>query len=356
MQCENETSEKENMQYTQTADSSLDTITKLTMENESKQIIIENLQKLRKKDLEDLQSYHIELMRLKNENELLNKEVADLRNQLNQAIPNYKELDLKAFKKVVNATEMSQKSVILKSNLTQEVACCSTTGTVINDVQPSDIEASSLNFRVNNLPTPCRPDSLSSDHSLLDHTNEVNSELEITGSDNEDDNSSLATVDYENHRGVKQLGAGDTISSPSQLSLLLSERQVLTTRLEAMRVHLAEVKAEWSDCIVSLEHEVSTLNMKIIQDSENYNKLQSILKETIDDQKQQIEYLKRALKSAVEQSSNSQMELINLKMIHGQKTREWQTERNTLITQVQNALDQAKLPKQDSCKHSELSV
>ncbi|KAF6773743.1 hypothetical protein AHF37_07057 [Paragonimus kellicotti] len=78
---------------------------------------------------------------------------------------------------------------------------------------------------------------------------------------------SLSTPDGGDTR--PQPAAGD-VTSPAQLSVLLRERSLLTSRLEAMRAHLAEVKTRWNDCLMALERQVAHLNAKIVEDSEEH--------------------------------------------------------------------------------------
>ncbi|VEL32481.1 unnamed protein product [Protopolystoma xenopodis] len=59
----------------------------------------------------------------------------------------------------------------------------------------------------------------------------------------------------------------------------LRQRRILESHLETTRVHLAEVKTEWHERLVSLESQIEHLNTKIAEDAIDLNDAQRCLDE-----------------------------------------------------------------------------
>ncbi|TGZ48270.1 hypothetical protein CRM22_010981, partial [Opisthorchis felineus] len=70
--------------------------------------------------------------------------------------------------------------------------------------------------------------------------------------------------------------------------LLALQRDLLTSRLETMRIHLAEAKAQWSDCVAALERQVAHLNSKIAEDSIEHRRIELAHRSTINNLKLEV--------------------------------------------------------------------
>ncbi|CAL8072204.1 unnamed protein product [Calicophoron daubneyi] len=305
----------------------------LKSENEAKQRVIEDL-KLSKTQIQTeltrLQSKTIELC---STNDKLTRQISSLSEQLATITKERDDYEKQFSQQTSRLVEVTEELETLRSKLSRAVADHQARETDLRDqislleerlqvfasVTPGSAVALTSTFE--DLPRSTDEESLQSSHGLAESLNSVPS-----------DEAGFCSV---------HLGGGDVDSTPPQLTMLLRERDVLTARLETMRIRLAEVKAQWNDCLTALESQVTHLNQKITTDSEEHQKKdaqsQSIIKrlnDQVDQLRSQVDELNEKLRSAETQASE--------RMTESQREKDqWEEERTDLLAQIAGLKEQA---------------
>ncbi|CAG5131443.1 unnamed protein product, partial [Candidula unifasciata] len=130
----------------------------------------------------------------------------------------------------------------------------------------------------------------------------------------------------------------DQIKTLQQRNLrLLSERVNMEQKLTETRLQLTEVKSTWSDKITQLEDQISHLNAKIVEDSEEYVASQKMAEQMKENFHKQIADLRNKLEDA-EQRALENLELASSKDSHYEKQ----------IEEMQRELNRQKLAATDN--------
>ncbi|KAA3671024.1 uncharacterized protein DEA37_0011594 [Paragonimus westermani] len=235
-------------------------LNKLQEECKLKQVMLEELRQSKAQIQESCSGHLRELAEIHAEKEEMCRQIASLTDQLSsitkdrgqwqadlaqqtaRASEANQELELLRFKWNSASSEFETREFLLKdqiSLLEERLRVISTSSTPANEEQTLDYDTYSTSVE----------DSLRSTEDTVDLV------------------TSLSIPDGGDIR--PQPAAGD-VTSPAQLTVLLRERSLLTSRLETMRAHLAEVKTRWNDCLMALERQVAHLNAKIAEDSEEH--------------------------------------------------------------------------------------
>ncbi|KAF5400906.1 hypothetical protein PHET_05327, partial [Paragonimus heterotremus] len=303
-------------------------LNRLREENKLKQLMIEELRQSRAQMQESCSCHLRELAEIRAEKEELCRQIASVTDQLSSVTKDRCQLQADLAQQTARASEANQELELLRFKWNSANSEFETREFLLTD-QISFLEE---RLRASSTPT--------TDEQTLDYdTCSTSVEESLRSSeDNTDLVTSLSTPDGGNTR--PQPAAGD-VTSPAQLSVLLRERSLLTSRLEAMRAHLAEVKTRWNDCLMALERQVAHLNAKIVEDSEEH-KLREKDFETSEIQlKQQISRLQDQLSQYTERLRV--MELRNAERTRDSETEiaKYQDERVSLLAENTSLVQQS---------------
>ncbi|BFZ05749.1 hypothetical protein BsWGS_08788 [Bradybaena similaris] len=131
---------------------------------------------------------------------------------------------------------------------------------------------------------------------------------------------------------LEQRITDSSLSGDDRLTAVHQERVCMEQKLAEARLQLTEVKLTWSDKITQLEDQISHLNAKIVEDSEEYAASQKMSDQMKESFQKQIADLRDKLEDA-EQRALENLELASSKDTHYEKK----------ITEIERELNQQKL-------------
>ncbi|KAF7257582.1 hypothetical protein EG68_05201 [Paragonimus skrjabini miyazakii] len=303
-------------------------LNRLQEENRLKQVMVEELRQSKAQMQESCSGHLRELAEIRAEKEELCRQIASVTDQLSSVTQDRCQWQADLAQQTARASEANQELELLRFKWNSASSEFETREFLLTD-QISFLEE---RLRASSTPT--------TDEQTLDYdtcSTSVDESLR-SSEDTTDLVTSLSTPDSGTTR--RQPAAGD-VTSPAQLSVLLRERSLLTSRLEAMRAHLAEVKTRWNDCLMALERQVAHLNAKIVEDSEEH-KLREKDYETSEIQlKQQISRLQDQLSQYTERLRV--MELRSVERARDSETEiaKYQDERVSLLAENASLIQQS---------------
>ncbi|KER23663.1 hypothetical protein T265_08515 [Opisthorchis viverrini] len=300
-------------------------------ENEAKQQMLEELRRTNI-ELQGLSCIHeANLNKIHAEKEELERTVAFLRLQMSSVTDERDQHVADAMRQSTRAAEANQEVKLLESKWNGTSSHFETREPLLQDM------VNPLEDRLRILSEECFSCSstLQNDESVTE-TSRSRTPMEDNVSTSEDTSGFVTVPSLITDSGTipSTSAAGDVRSSTAQIAVLLRDRDLLASRLETMRIHLAEAKAQWSECVATLERQVAHLNSKIAEDSIKHRRIELAHRSTINSLKLELNEANTKLEGAMKLVRMTEQSAARKILASESQSAEWVDERTRLAAEL----------------------
>ncbi|TGZ75672.1 hypothetical protein CRM22_000238 [Opisthorchis felineus] len=304
---------------------------RLQQENNAKQQMLEELRRTNI-ELQSLSCIHeANLNKIHAEKEELERTVAFLRLQMSSVTNERDQHAADAMRQSIRAAEAIQEVKLLESKWSGTNSQFETREALLQD------KVTLLEDRLRIFSEECFSCSstLPNDESVTETSRSL-TPMEDNVSASEDNSGFVTVPSLITDSGTvpSTSAAGDVRSSTAQIAVLIRDRDLLTSRLETMRIHLAEAKAQWSDCVAALERQVAHLNSKIAEDSIEHRQIELAHRSTINNLKLELNEANTKLEEAMKLVRMTEQRAARKILASESQSAEWVDERTRLAAEL----------------------
>ncbi|GAA30553.2 omega-crystallin [Clonorchis sinensis] len=304
---------------------------RLQQENEAKQQMLDELRRTNI-ELQSLSCIHeANLNKIYAEKEELERTVAFLRLQMSSVTDECDQHAADAMRQSTRAAEAIQEVKLLESKWSGTNAQSETREALLQD------KVTLLEDRLRILSEECFSCSstLPNDESVTETSRSPTPmEDSVSAAEDTSDFVTVPSLIADSGTVPSTSAAGDVRSSTAQIAVLLRDRELLTSRLETMRIHLAEAKAQWSDCVAALERQIAHLNSKIAEDSIEHRRIELAHRSTINSLKLELDKANTKLEGAMKLIRMTEESAARKILASESQSAEWVDERTRLAAEL----------------------